>query len=83
MFHLMFLAVPCSDPTPTNGYITVVVQSDRPPFNGLFFKDTLLSYGCNPGFILSGVSVSICSPVGTWTPSVPSCIPQGSILHTL
>ncbi|XP_052500473.1 sushi, von Willebrand factor type A, EGF and pentraxin domain-containing protein 1 [Budorcas taxicolor] len=55
-----------------------------------FRYNTLVSYGCNPGYELLGNAVLICQEDGTWNGSAPSCIsiecdlpvaPENGFLH--
>ena len=77
----IFLVVPCSDPTPANGYINIFQFTRRQSDDGSFLEHTIIGFGCNSGYtlVLSDIiKLSGCTPNGTWVPPVPHCIHQGN-----
>ncbi|XP_078580606.1 uncharacterized protein LOC144864418 isoform X3 [Branchiostoma floridae x Branchiostoma japonicum] len=54
----------CGDPgAPTNGYR-----------RGTFFVDSVVTFGCNDGYLLQGSSNTSCLGTGQWSNPVPVCL---------
>ncbi|CAH1241297.1 COL6A3 [Branchiostoma lanceolatum] len=54
----------CSDPgTPANGFQ-----------QGTYFEGNTVTFGCNFGFVLSGVDNTVCQADGSWSNPVPVCV---------
>ncbi|XP_078660839.1 uncharacterized protein LOC144905190 isoform X3 [Branchiostoma floridae x Branchiostoma belcheri] len=54
----------CGDPgTPVNGF-----------HRGSYFEGSVVTYGCNDGFILQGASSTTCLGNGQWSNPVPVCL---------
>ena len=76
ILYLIFLATDCGDPgTPTNGQHS----------HSSTTYNSVVTYTCDVGYTLLGLSIRKCLYTGRWTGSVPQCIGKlgRSLLHVL
>ena len=73
------LVVPCVDPTPPNGQVTITGQSSQLQINRIYLVNTVATFICNSDSVMIGSASSTCQPSGIWNPPVPRCI-LGNVL---
>ena len=62
------LVVTCDDPTPVNG------QTNPPStLHGSYLVGSRVTFSCDPGFLISGSSFSICQENQMWSHPSPMC----------